>query len=181
MCYSRMVQHGVIKSDKQKVYTIGVWWKDAKMRTPTSFLLLRILSLNAQTDLQCKKWSTYIYIFLWCFLLDMQKIGLIGIKAFTGKTLNWFLSMQNRWTVKWISLGPKDICLGFHDKEATRILMFMSESFYYVLRKLLYLVFVCHFISTLQIFAPNPAWFYLCILCVPTYTWCCNIAHQHAQ
>lgn len=42
-------------------------------------------------------------------------------------------------------------------------------------------MFVCHFKSTLQIFASSPVWFYFCILCVSRYTWCCNIAHQHAH
>lgn len=127
--------------------------------------------------LNCNAKNSQHLSFLWCFVLDMPSLGLIWLesKLLQAKSQTAFPQYKTSELLISISLGPKDICLGFHDKEATRILMFMSKLFYYLPRKLLYLVFVCHFISTLQIFAPNPVWFYLCILCVSTYTWCCNI------
>lgn len=46
-------------------------------------------------------------------------------------------------------------------------------------RKLLRVVFVCHFKTTLQIFKV-PCGFRFAS-CVSSYRWCCDIAHQHAH
>lgn len=100
---------------------------------------------------------------VFCAGYGLHWFNLAGIKAFTGKTLSCYPSTQNQWTVKQISLGRKKTHLFRIPRQRSN-----KDIDVYVWVLLLSTkeaslhggFFFWDFISSLQIFAPNPLWFF---------------------